>query len=101
MCLRVKQLVLEVQANSAAQLVLLMSLKADSDTRALMLVLYHWLFLTEVSSLMSFSKICVNYLASCSHVPSYLKSSVKMLSFLFFMRLLLYLRVKKSAKFKV
>lgn len=75
MCLSVKQLFWEVLANSTAQLIFLMSLKADSDTRALMLVLHRWLFLTEVPSLMSFSKICVNYLAPGSHMPSYLKSS--------------------------
>lgn len=95
-----KQLFWEVRPNCAAQLILLQSLKRGSGTRALTLVLDHWLFLTEVSSIISFSKICVNYLVSCSHIPSYLKLSVKMLSFLFFMCLHLYLRVKKSAEFE-
>lgn len=75
MCLSIEQLLWEVQANHAAQLILLLSLKRDRDTRALTLVLHHWLFLTEFSSLVSFSKICVNYLAPCSHMPSYLKLS--------------------------
>lgn len=84
----------------ATQLFVLLSLKRDSDSAAWVLVLHHWLFLTAVSSLMFFSKTCVNYFASRSRIPSYLKLSVKVLSFLLWviLPLLLYLRIKKSAK---